>query len=151
MKIFYPFLLFHAARLCCLLQPAHVYSIKEIHHIDDNDLGDIYIKVKYISFFLLLVQLWSILCVTFLCGCSHHIFQKKISKTACVQCSDNSLWCHGCCKVCFLQLLIEPGLKKCGQKRPLCFASGPAVLSAIYNSVPAQLKQAGINPFLQKS
>lgn len=106
MKIFCPFLLFHAAHLCGLLQPAHVYSIKEIHHIDDNDLGDIYIKVKCTCFFIIIIFTCAtlkhiIVCVTFVCGCSHYIFQKKISKTACVQCSDNSLWCHGCCKVSF--------------------------------------------------
>lgn len=31
-------------------QFTHVYSVKEIHHIDDNDLGGIHSKVRHLDF-----------------------------------------------------------------------------------------------------
>lgn len=40
-----------AKNMLCLLQLTHVYSITEIHNIDDNDPGSIYIKVGFIPFY----------------------------------------------------------------------------------------------------
>lgn len=105
-------------KTCCLLQFAHVYSIKEILHIDDNDLGGIYTKVRHISLFFsiatfyiridLMIELVSkyLSCVTFLWRYLLNIFQENISKTSCVQCCDYSHWCHGCCKVRFFPPII---------------------------------------------
>lgn len=36
----------------CLSQFTHVYSIKEIHHIDDDGIGGVYSKVGFISVFI---------------------------------------------------------------------------------------------------
>lgn len=33
-----------------ILQFTHVYSVKEIHHIDDNDFGGIHSKVRHLDF-----------------------------------------------------------------------------------------------------
>lgn len=54
--------MFHAPHSCgllqtCILQFTHVYSIKEIHHIDDNDLGGIYTKVRDLDFSIALTAL----------------------------------------------------------------------------------------------
>lgn len=96
----------------CLSQFTHVYSIKEIHHIDDDGIGGVYSKVGFISVFICKCKCCA---YDWLEGAkktpknvpnlrfSHCVFQENISKAPCVQRYDYSTGSHGCSMVRFYE------------------------------------------------
>lgn len=87
-----------------LFQFTHVYSIKEIHHIDDDGVGGVHTEVRRVlhcNFLNLNAARKFSISHIFSRLILHCVFQENISKAPRVQRHDYSIWSHGCSVVRF--------------------------------------------------